>query len=229
MSILILSNKQWGYRVYKKLKKNYPNLNFIFCNDSKKLQKKINKDKPLKVFVLHWGKLISENLLNKSTFIGFHSSDLPKFRGGSPIQNQIIRGYEQTVLTCFFLNNKLDSGEYIEKKKLNLKGNLGDIFKDLENITFEMISKLVFRKKINVKLFNEKKNKGSIYSRLNKSDLNLNKYDDIRKVYDAIRMVDHPEYDKAYIKLKKNIILKFSKAKLTNNELICKIKLEKIK
>ncbi|MDC3122635.1 formyltransferase family protein [Alphaproteobacteria bacterium] len=229
MSILILSEKQWGYRVYKRLKKNYPNLNYSFCDNSKNLQKKIDDINPSKVFVLHWGKLISKDLLDQTTFIGFHSSDLPSFRGGSPLQNQIIRGYEKTVITCFFLNKKIDDGKYIIKKKLNLKGSLNDIFKDIEIITFNIISNLASKKKISNKKLNKNKIRGSIYSRLTKSDLNLNKYEDIEKIYNVIRMVDHPEYDNAYVQLKKNIILNLSKAKLLNNVLTCKVRIEKVK
>ena len=42
-------------------------------------------------------------------------------------------------------------------------------------------------------------------------------------------MVDHPEYDSAYLELRRNIHLKFSNAKLNKNSLTCKIKIEKIK
>ena len=48
MSILILSNKQWGYNVYKKLKKNYPNIKYTFCDDHTNLLKKLDVYHPTK-------------------------------------------------------------------------------------------------------------------------------------------------------------------------------------
>ena len=40
-----------------------------------------------------------------------HPSPLPKFRGGSPIQNQIIRNKKKSMVTIFRINNILDGGD----------------------------------------------------------------------------------------------------------------------
>ena len=68
----------------------------------------------------------------------FHESDLPKFRGGSPLQNQIVRGITKTKTTAFLMNEKIDGGDIIMKKSLSLEGNLQDIFERMKKNDFEI-------------------------------------------------------------------------------------------
>ena len=63
----------------------------------------------------------------------------PKFRGGSPVQNQILKGLKKTKLCAFKVEKKLDSGDLCLKKDLNLNGSAEDIFKRIENIAFKEI------------------------------------------------------------------------------------------
>ena len=56
------------------------------------------------------------------------------------------------MLTCFLLDKKLDNGDYLFKKRLCLRGSLKKIFKQLEMITYEMISKLSIKKILKLKI-----------------------------------------------------------------------------
>ena len=49
-----------------------------------------------------------------------HPSDLPKFRGGSPIQNQIINGVKKTKISIFRINSEIDAGDIVAKAPLDL-------------------------------------------------------------------------------------------------------------
>ena len=51
------------------------------------------------VFVPHYSKIINLDDFPNVKFIGFHTGDLPKDRGGSPIQNKILKTH--TVLPAF--------------------------------------------------------------------------------------------------------------------------------
>ena len=57
-----------------------------------------------------------------------HPSPLPKFRGGSPIQNQIINGKSDSAVSIFKISEKLDEGDIIYQKYLSLEGELSKIF-----------------------------------------------------------------------------------------------------
>lgn len=68
------------------------------------------------------------NMPSIGTF-NLHGSLLPQYRGASPINWAIINGEEETGLTTFFLNHKIDTGEIL----LQLKHPI------LEEDTFEVL------------------------------------------------------------------------------------------
>ena len=121
MNYFLISKIKWDKKNYKNLSKK-----IIFSHNVNIL--KINKINPKIIFFLHWSKRIPKSLYNKFTCIQFHASDLPKFRGGSPIQNQIICGKQSTKISAFKVTDKIDSGDICLKKNLSLKGNVQDIF-----------------------------------------------------------------------------------------------------
>ena len=75
--ILIVSKKKWdesNYSLCKNKKK------FIFL--SKINLKRISQIKPRIIFFIFWSKKIPDKIFTNFLCIQFHSSDLPKFRGG---------------------------------------------------------------------------------------------------------------------------------------------------
>jgi len=76
----------------------------------------INKINPKIIFFIHWSKIVPKKIVTKFTCIQFHTSDLPKFRGASPIQNQIINGLKKTKISAFKINSGLDIGGICLKK-----------------------------------------------------------------------------------------------------------------
>ena len=91
---IIVSKRIWN-------KKNYSNLSKRFFFSKEINQRIINKINPKIIFFIHWSKKISKNIYLKNLCIQFHASDLPKFRGGSPVQNQILSNIKNTKLTAF--------------------------------------------------------------------------------------------------------------------------------
>ena len=139
--IIIFSKKKWSKQNYENLDKKkfiyYKNINY----------KNIKKINPKIIFFIHWSKKIERRIFENFLCIQFHCSDLPKFRGGSPVQNQILKGLKNTKLTAFKVNNKLDSGDYCFKKNLSLKGSASQIYERLEKCAFNII-KILIKKKI---------------------------------------------------------------------------------
>ena len=74
-----------------------------------------------------------------------HPSPLPKFRGGTPIQNQIIAGKKISSVTLFKINKILDGGPIIAKKPYSLEGSMSQILARITKIgvTFS-IATLIF-------------------------------------------------------------------------------------
>ena len=103
MKFIIVTKKKWNLNNFNKLNKN------IFVLDKVNLIK-IKKINPKIIFFIHWSKFIKKPIFKKYLCIQFHSSKLPKGRGGSPIQNQILSNIKKTKITAFKVSSTLDSG-----------------------------------------------------------------------------------------------------------------------
>lgn len=85
-----------------------------------------------------YGQIIPKVLLDypKYKAINIHGSLLPKYRGGAPIQRSIINGDSETGITIMYMAEKMDSGEIIEQRKIEIADN------DISDTLFEKLSML---------------------------------------------------------------------------------------
>lgn len=207
MKYIIITKCVWEKKNYKKIK------NILVIN---KLNKKlIKKIKPKIIFFIHWSNMIDKSIYNKYLCIQFHCSNLPKGRGGSPIQNQIIRGIKNTKLSAFKVSKKLDSGPVCLKENLSLRGNGLDILIRLERKSIDMIKKITKMKQI---VFSKQIGKPTFFKRRTKkqSKINIKSFNSVSKLYDFMRMLDAPGYPNAYFELNK-FKLSFNNLKFTKN------------
>lgn len=89
--------------------------------------KEILSRKPDIFLFYGWSWMIPKELYNKFPCIVLHPSPLPKYRGGSPLQNQIIRGEEESAVTLFQVDNRIDHGPIYAQKEISLTGTLNEI------------------------------------------------------------------------------------------------------
>ncbi len=59
---------------------------------------------------------------SKGTF-NLHGSLLPRYRGAAPIQWSLINGDNETGVTTFFLDEKVDTGKIILQEKIKIEGD----------------------------------------------------------------------------------------------------------
>ena len=133
MNYVYCAHRKYSLNVFKKLKKKYKNFILVNGNDNLTLSK-IKKINPQFIFFPDWSWIVPNEIIKNYQCICIHESNLPKFRGGSPLQNQIIRGIKKTKSTAFLMNDKLDAGKILLKKDLSLDGTLDEIFHRMEKI-----------------------------------------------------------------------------------------------
>jgi len=195
MKCIIITKKIWDKNNFNKINKEIILLN----KPNKRIIKKIN---PKIIFFIHWSKLVDDTIFKKYLCIQFHSSNLPKGRGGSPIQNQVLLGIKKTKLSAFKITKKLDFGPLCLQENLSLNGSALEIYKRIEKKSLIMIKKIVKIK--NIKFYPQKGLPTYFKRRFRKqSKLNLNKINNLNKLYDFLRMLDAPGYPKAFIELNK--------------------------
>ncbi len=78
--------------------------------------------KPELGVVVAYGKIIPKEVIEIPKFgiINLHFSLLPKLRGAAPLNWAIINGYEKTGATVFFINEKMDEGDIILQRELEI-------------------------------------------------------------------------------------------------------------
>jgi len=193
---IIVSNKKWNDEYIKKFIKK--NKTFYHVKSIRELSIILKNVSPDFIFFIHWSKYIKKNIYDKYECINFHMTDLPFGRGGSPLQNLILLGFKKTFLTAHKVSATIDSGDIYLKRRLSLKGNAKEIYIRSTEITLKMI-KFIINNKIKVK--NQIGNITYFKQRQPKqSEIDFKK--DLEKIYDFIRMLDAPNYPRAFIDFK---------------------------
>lgn len=77
---------------------------------------------PTLIITCAYGQIIPRELLVYPTYgcINVHASLLPKLRGGAPIHHAIIDGYKETGITIMHMNPKMDEGDIISQKSIEI-------------------------------------------------------------------------------------------------------------
>ncbi len=140
MRLILIGYRDWALNAFS----HFKDLKIIKSNEElNNFLSNVNLNEDLCLIFAGWSEIIELEIIKKFTCICLHPSDLPKFRGGSPIQNQKINGIKKTKLTAFRMNNKIDKGPIIFKTEINLDGHMKDIFSSLENGTIRIIRKII--------------------------------------------------------------------------------------
>ncbi|KAF0233639.1 MAG: methionyl-tRNA [Desulfovibrionaceae bacterium] len=98
---------------------------------------------PRAVFFPHWNAIIPERIHTLHECVGFHMTDLPFGRGGSPLQNLIARGIRSTMLSAIRITRELDAGPVYLKRPLNLEGAAEEIFIRASRLAFGMMREMI--------------------------------------------------------------------------------------
>ena len=142
---LVVTQKKWHFDNFKKIKNN----KFRLISNRKKINYNyISKLKPKLIFFPHWSLKVSKKITEKFKCICFHETNLPYGRGGTPIQNLIIRRKKNKMISAFIMNDKIDAGNIIKKKPLMLDGSAQEIYERSSKIIFSMIKDIAKMKKI---------------------------------------------------------------------------------
>lgn len=128
MRIACVGYRDWALRIYDELVKSSDHVFLIFRKKTQFNEEVFKDFKPDLALFYGWSWYVPENLLNNYKCLMLHPSPLPKYRGGSPIQNQIIVGEKKSKVSIFVMNKEMDAGDIVGQEDLSLEGKLDDIF-----------------------------------------------------------------------------------------------------
>ncbi len=118
--------------------------------DDEMIEKILDHHKPDLVVYYSWSWIVREPILSKYLCLCLHPSDLPSYRGGTPIQHQIIDGVKASAVSVFKMGPGIDDGPIYRKHPISLEGSIRDVFARMADagkvITRSLISDMMGHK-----------------------------------------------------------------------------------
>lgn len=143
MRVACVGYREWALNIYDRLAASTDNTFLIFRSKAQFNVDALDDFSPDLVLFYGWSWIVPTELLERHTCLMLHPSPLPRYRGGSPIQNQIIAGETSSKVSLFVMTDKLDAGDIVGQQDLSLIGTLSDIFKRIEDSGVELTRHLL--------------------------------------------------------------------------------------
>lgn len=154
---------------------------------------------PSWIFFPHWSWIIQPEVHQQFRCVIFHMTDVPYGRGGSPLQNLIVRGHAETMLTALQCTSEVDAGPVFLKKSLCLAGTAEEILTRAASLMPDMIFEIVTSSPDPVP------QTGPVvaFKRRTPDEGNVAALQELAQVYDHIRMLDGDGYPPAFVEVGK--------------------------
>ena len=186
---LIDKKNDWIENYLKRYIKKFPK------KYSYKISKNPNTISGKIVFVLSYTKILKKKILKKNNEVLIvHPSKLPKDKGFSPVQNQVLRKRNLIHISLFKASSKVDSGPIAIRDSFRLSGHeLSNEIRKKQSLAIFKIIKIFLNKYPNIKY---KKQRGiSTFNKKRKeidNRLNINK--SLKAQFNLLRIVDNDNY-----------------------------------
>ncbi len=183
----------------------------------------LDRIKPKYIFFPHWSYLIPEAIFQNYECVIFHMTDLPFGRGGSPLQNLISRGIEETKISALRCVKELDAGPIYMKVPLSLNGSAQEIYsraiKEIEKMIVEMIQK----QPTPVEQIGEP----TLFKRRTPEQSKIGTFQSLQQLYDHIRMLDAEGYPRAFLEVS-GYRYEFSGGSLNEEKIVADVTITRI-
>lgn len=164
------------------------------CNSQDIIQK-IQKLKPDLNVIFNFPQIFKKDLLKIARTINFHPGDLPKYRGAHVVNWAIINGERRIAITCHFVDERIDTGNIIAKKYLNIS-SIDDICSVSKKIaqTVPALAKVALKKLSNPNFLGEKQdlNKSTYFKRRKPEDGQINWHAKAKDIQNLVRALSDP-------------------------------------
>lgn len=175
---------------------------------------------PRYVFLPHWSWIVPSSVHETFECVVFHMTDLPFGRGGSPLQNLIVRGMKETHLSAIRCTQELDSGPVYCKRPLSLEGSAEEIFVRAARLMEGMAVEIVREQSIPEPQIGEP----TFFRRRQPADGNIAGLDSLSRVHDHIRMLDAEGYPRAFLQ-EGRLRLEFERSILVDDHVLAQVRI----
>lgn len=202
---LFFAYRDWAINIFKDIV-NTEDDYILITNKDLCTPEFIDSINPDIIFLYGWSWYVVPEITNKYLCMCLHPSPLPKYRGGSPIQNQIMNDELESAVTIFHMGEGLDDGPIYYQESFSLDGYLPEIFQRIESIGSWGTKLIILKYKNNMLVsFDQDEAKATSYKRLKPSNSEIKPIDFLNNsalyFYNKIRGLQKP-YPEAYIRCK---------------------------
>jgi methionyl-tRNA formyltransferase len=195
MTYIVLGSKSWNRRVFEKRIRILPGVWHFISKPEEFDIEKIRSLSPSALFFLHWSWKVPADIVKEFDCICFHMTDLPYGRGGSPLQNLILRGHSETKLSALKMTEGFDEGPVYLKATISLDGTAEEILTRASFLSASMIETIIKEHPTPLPQVGE-----PVVFRRRKADESLiPRTESIEKLHDFIRMLDGEGYPPAFL------------------------------
>lgn len=223
MRIIIATIKSWNIRHAQALQKQYQGIHemVVYTQKEEFTADNVRNFKPDYILLPHWSYIMPREIFENWECVVFHMTDLPYGRGGSPLQNLIVRGHRETMISALRMTEQVDGGPIYMKHALSLEGSAQEILMRCSDIIFqEMIPVFLEEGK---KLVPVPQEGEPVLFRRRKPEEGLITDDmELGQIYDRIRMLDGEGYPRAFMEFGA-YRMEFDKACLSGEELSARV------
>jgi methionyl-tRNA formyltransferase len=223
-SYLVLGCKPWNRRLFdENLRSLGGEWHYLETPDELSLER-VNEIGPRYIFFLHWSWKVPDEIVERYECVCFHMTDVPYGRGGSPLQNLILRGLKQTRLSALRMSREFDAGPVYRKETLSLQGGAEEIYLRAGRLSAEMIQRIIRREQKPLpqkgKVVNFKRRQPE------QSELGDGRFApaSLEDLFDFIRMLDAEGYPRAFLK-HSGFCFEFSRPALYDGRIIADVKI----
>jgi len=215
---IVAGTKPWNHRAFYEVIRHYPG-NWIFVGEKEQLTPSFVKQaNPRYIFFLHWSWLVPEEIIDNYECICFHMADVPYGRGGSPLQNLIMRERRHTKLTALRMAHDFDAGPVYLKEDFCLEGNAEEIYIRATHLSAQMIERIIIEQPSPLPQSGEV----VVFKRRTPAQSVIPQFDSLQPLYDFIRMLDAEGYPKAFL-VHKGFRYEFSRVALYDGRIVADV------
>ncbi len=191
---IVVGSKDWNLSLFAA--QNFDQRQWLFIAAKEELTaEKVEAINPRYLFFLHWSWKVPEEIINHYECVCFHMTDVPYGRGGSPLQNLIMRGHQFTKLTALRMTHEFDAGPVYLKQDVGLGGNAEEIYMRITRLSFAMIEQIIREQPQPQPQTGE----AVVFKRRQPADSELSQVNSLEQMHDKIRMLDAEGYPPAFI------------------------------
>lgn len=192
---VVATSKAWNVTAAQQLLDGLPGHWVVVTRPEDLTVDLLERMEPRYVFFMHWSWRIPAEIIERTECVGFHMTDVPYGRGGSPLQNLIVRGHAATKLTALQIVEEMDAGPVYLKQDLDLAGTAQEIFECAANIAAGMIEHIV----LNEPTPEPQVGEPTVFKRRTPDMSRLPEQGGCETLYDHIRMLDAEGYPHAFV------------------------------